>query len=272
LRQFAYRLVGADAAKSHDVDDRLPCPAFNVIPAQLLIQATDLTRFAAVLKGKTVLIGADIPGIPDTFVSPVHGTLPGVFLHAMALDNLLALQTRYLKEMSGWIWVAIEISLVMLAAFAGAWRLPRAAPKPAYQALRSFAFTLCWSALGALAHAIDPQWGFVRVAVGGLIATYFVREEVIKAVFILVLICLVALISVELGWAPKNWMALAIAAVTAFGIAAHVAKQPAHASTHANAGTDVQSLYSTRTHTFTVTEVSRKVLRVLSPSRRRSTS
>ncbi|NNU14902.1 CHASE2 domain-containing protein [Parvularcula sp. ZS-1/3] len=44
-----------------------------------------------------VLVGASISGIPDDIRSPVHGTLPGVYLHAMALDNLLVWQDRFVR-------------------------------------------------------------------------------------------------------------------------------------------------------------------------------
>lgn len=270
LRQFAYRLVGVDPAESRDVNVRLPCPAFNVIPAQALMQSPDLSQFADSLKDKIVLIGADIPGVPDTFVSPVHGSVPGVFFHAMALDNLLALQSRYLKEMPRASWIAIEIVVVLLAAFAGTWRAPRAAPKPTHKILRTLVFIASWIGLGALASTIDPEWGFLRVAVGGALATYLVKDEVIKVLCILFLICLVSLLSIEMGWAPKNWMVLVVAAVTAFVTVAHTANEHSHANSHA--ATEIEESYSARTLTFTVTEVSRKVLRVLNYSRRRSTS
>lgn len=41
------------------------------------------------LTGKAIFIGADITGIPDTINAPIGGPIPGVFLHAMAYDNLL---------------------------------------------------------------------------------------------------------------------------------------------------------------------------------------
>ena len=54
-------------------------------------QLTDLpeAQLMASLKDKYVLIGAVIPGHNDLVDSPVHGLIPGIYLHAMALDNLL---------------------------------------------------------------------------------------------------------------------------------------------------------------------------------------
>jgi hypothetical protein len=47
------------------------------------------------LAGKIVMVGADVLASPDLVVSPIHGPIPGVYLHAMALDNLLTYGTDY---------------------------------------------------------------------------------------------------------------------------------------------------------------------------------
>ncbi len=41
------------------------------------------------LRDRLVLVGANITSTGDLVESPVHGQLPGVYLHAMALDNLI---------------------------------------------------------------------------------------------------------------------------------------------------------------------------------------
>ena len=51
-----------------------------------------LTKFVA---DKFVFIGAQVPGYNDYVNSPVHGLLPGVYLHAMALDNFLSYGADY---------------------------------------------------------------------------------------------------------------------------------------------------------------------------------
>lgn len=53
---------------------------------------------ANALRGKIVLVGADLDGIPDLFSSPIQGDVPGVHLHAMALDNLITLGPDYFRE------------------------------------------------------------------------------------------------------------------------------------------------------------------------------
>lgn len=44
---------------------------------------------------KFVFIGAQVPGYNDHANSPVHGLIPGVYLHAMALDNFLSYGADY---------------------------------------------------------------------------------------------------------------------------------------------------------------------------------
>ncbi|MGI9273939.1 MAG: CHASE2 domain-containing protein, partial [Endozoicomonas sp.] len=51
----------------------------------------------ALLTDRIVLIGGIFQGIPDYTFSPVHGKIPGVFMHAMALDNLITLKHNYMK-------------------------------------------------------------------------------------------------------------------------------------------------------------------------------
>lgn len=49
----------------------------------------DDPALGAVLKDRVVLIGTRLNGLGDQVMSPVHQQLPGVYLHAMALDNLM---------------------------------------------------------------------------------------------------------------------------------------------------------------------------------------
>ena len=59
-----------------------------------------------------VLIGAFLAGAGDVTVSPVHGQLPGVFGHGMALDNLFRYHAGYWRPMPplGRGWPAAQIS------------------------------------------------------------------------------------------------------------------------------------------------------------------
>jgi CHASE2 domain-containing sensor protein len=51
------------------------------------------------LGGRFVMIGTNLGGGNDMVTSPVHGDIPGVFMHAMALDNLLTYNGRYKRAL-----------------------------------------------------------------------------------------------------------------------------------------------------------------------------
>ncbi|MDH0304050.1 MULTISPECIES: CHASE2 domain-containing protein [unclassified Pseudomonas] len=59
----------------------------------------DQALIRQLLRGKLVLVGADIAGTGDTTLSPLHGQVPGVYLHAMALDNLINWGMGYYRAM-----------------------------------------------------------------------------------------------------------------------------------------------------------------------------
>lgn len=72
------------------------------------------------LDGRFVLIGTSMAGSNDLVASPVHGPIPGVFLHAMALDNLLTYGTRYKRALEWellppWRLALLGTAVVILA-------------------------------------------------------------------------------------------------------------------------------------------------------------
>ena len=78
-----------------------PCRPILTIPANALISGNIRTARPGrdpvldLMKGRIVMIGVDLPLLNDVVSSPVHGTLPGVFVHAMALSNLLTYGDAY---------------------------------------------------------------------------------------------------------------------------------------------------------------------------------
>lgn len=50
---------------------------------------------APYLAGRYVMVGAHVPGYNDFADSPVHSIIPGIHMHAMALDNLLTYKGAY---------------------------------------------------------------------------------------------------------------------------------------------------------------------------------
>jgi CHASE2 domain-containing sensor protein len=66
-------------------------------PYSLTLSASDLevsspenqALLGELLRDRLVMVGASITSTGDLVQSPVHGQIPGVYLHAMALDNLI---------------------------------------------------------------------------------------------------------------------------------------------------------------------------------------
>ena len=74
------------------------------------------------LRDAVVLYGADLAGLADTVVPPTHVKLPGVYLHAMAFDNLLTDQGDYRRSLGdkiGSFWeMVINVVVAAVSAFA----------------------------------------------------------------------------------------------------------------------------------------------------------
>lgn len=81
--------------------EKLPTCPYNLTysVSQLLTLPPD--TLSSSLKDKYVMIGAAVSGQNDLIDSPVHGLIPGVYLHSMALDNLLTFQNDF-KRSSDW--------------------------------------------------------------------------------------------------------------------------------------------------------------------------
>ncbi|MBL4712595.1 MAG: CHASE2 domain-containing protein, partial [Gammaproteobacteria bacterium] len=73
-------------------------------------------RLAEALKNKVVMYGLSLEGLHDNIDSPVHGLLPGVFFHAMALDNLMHYGADYvhasddrIERINQYIWIVMTL-------------------------------------------------------------------------------------------------------------------------------------------------------------------
>lgn len=157
-----------------------PCPYHSETAAREVFSAPP-SVLAQRFEGAYVFVGAAISGSGDMVVSPVHGQLPGVYLHAMALDNLLTFKGAPLTT-SGWAWLP-QVVLVFLCTLAGAAVFGgRAAPPTRL------------SAAGELAGRFALWLGFAAV-VSGLLLMFLVQFK----------------------WAPYNWgSVLAVAGVVFF--------------------------------------------------------
>jgi CHASE2 domain-containing protein len=82
-----------------------------------------------VIRGKAVFYGASFDASGDRVVSPTYHDLPGVYLHAMAYDNVVSLGGSYKRaDRAAWAWpswrsavadIGLLAALVMLWVAAG---------------------------------------------------------------------------------------------------------------------------------------------------------
>lgn len=99
---FASLFSGLDESELKQL--RQPCPY------TVTIREEDLSseKVRGVLTDRVVMIGLSLPGIHDIVDSPVHGQIPGVYLHAMALDNLLTWNASYYPRKEGLVdWMLV---------------------------------------------------------------------------------------------------------------------------------------------------------------------
>lgn len=70
------------------------CPYHRTLSMGQLSNFSE-SELAPHIGGRYVIIGANVPGYNDFADSPVHRLTPGVYMHAMALDNLLTYKGDY---------------------------------------------------------------------------------------------------------------------------------------------------------------------------------
>lgn len=81
-------------------DFRENCPSTPAIPVRILLEPTEADDAAIeqILKGSVVFYGAYFHGAADSMNTPLHNDLPAVFLHSIALDNLITLGPAALRH------------------------------------------------------------------------------------------------------------------------------------------------------------------------------
>lgn len=110
--------------------DKERCPYHTVLYVDELVYVDKhdnpqrRERLKTALKDKIVLFGMDLEGVHDRVDSPVHDSLPGVFFHAMALDNLMTYGADYIQasnermnRLNLGIWFAMVVILSVLLYF-----------------------------------------------------------------------------------------------------------------------------------------------------------
>jgi CHASE2 domain-containing sensor protein len=101
---------------------RSRCPHTAVIPAEALMFGEEDADTLALIENRIVFYGASLEGSLDLAFSPANGLLPGVFVHAMALDNIITFRGQPKRDTVTWFGItlnndavkAIVVALILL--------------------------------------------------------------------------------------------------------------------------------------------------------------
>jgi hypothetical protein len=83
--------------------DPMPVMYHATVATKDLLDNSNATqeRISRLIQGKIVIYGVSLPLVKDPVYSPVHGSIDGAYIHAMALDNLLTFKTSYIRVSPG---------------------------------------------------------------------------------------------------------------------------------------------------------------------------
>ncbi len=213
LRALQQLALGAvfNLRADDDPDVALPCPAVAVIPAGAILDA-DAATIDGLLRNRSVLLGARISGIPDWQLSGVHGLVPGVVLHAMALDNLFARGDGYLKPMPANLSRFIMLALACGAALIAPWVIHR---KPWFrESVRAGAGLALWIVYATVLAAHRHWWEALAVLGIALAFDLIKPAETFRLALLFTAMSALAAIAVAAGRSPWNWIGLAIVILT----------------------------------------------------------
>lgn len=90
-----------DKSNEIPVQGQLLCPPVDTVHASFLIDPNShryKKALESLFKDRIVLIGASVSGSEDLTLTPTHAFQPGVYRHAMALDNLLTYGKDYKRD------------------------------------------------------------------------------------------------------------------------------------------------------------------------------
>ncbi len=189
----------------------LPCPAVTVVPLSVLetASAEDLTEL---FTGKAVLIGANLSGIPDAVASQVHGQIPGVVWHAMALDNLIALGSGYLADRHEDLQRAAEVLLVLVFAYLFPFIMPWL-ELPGWKTTLAVVSLVAWGVLAGMQfYAEHPHIALLALLIGLFLD---LSKPTVSAGYVTA-VAIAALCSIGFlrrGLPPGNWFGLVIVVI-----------------------------------------------------------
>jgi hypothetical protein len=84
--------------EQYRVTDPLRVHYHAEISARRFFGENNRSELGPLLTGKVVMYSSNVSAAKDVFPAPIHGEVPGVLLHAMALDNFLTFGKRYVRQ------------------------------------------------------------------------------------------------------------------------------------------------------------------------------
>jgi len=136
------------------------CPYVATVPVESLLFWNEDPDVPPLIKDKVIFYGVDLRGASDVVYPPNHKSLPGVYIHAMALENLLTAGPDYLRRLERPNDFLLEFAaLLALAAIMKAVWHKRANIERGQQAAAS-AWTLlpCVQSKPFADSRLDPDW------------------------------------------------------------------------------------------------------------------
>jgi hypothetical protein len=110
---------------------KIACPYTRTLTVGHLLNFSGDRDVEDALRGRTVLYGAGFRLTGDQIDSPVYAQLPGVYLHAMAYDNLATFGAAYKRAERHGIGAKITDGVLLFIASFLLVRYPRRPPRPA---------------------------------------------------------------------------------------------------------------------------------------------
>lgn len=214
LKQFFIAMLSG--SKQNSGFGKLPCPAVTVLPAsafRAIMMSGDSTQrvqLAKLFRNNFVLVGVKLPGVSDVGISPVHGQLTGVELHAMALDNLLSLGSDYVRAPpDGWSSDLFNLRVLILFA-AAAVAAARFSLSPQLPGMAVAALGLTFWVAFAFFNAHEKSMFVLFGLAGGILLDLLCPRETTNMLLVFVVVCCVALLSIDAGHEPRDLIVLAL--------------------------------------------------------------
>lgn len=195
--------------------NKLLCPYHRTLSVNHLLNSAGDKDIEAALEGKTIFYGAGFRFTGDRVESPVYGEMPGVYLHAMAYDNLLTLGKDYKRAERHGLWVGLIDGILL---FTAAWLLVFFPAEKVSESdtlikfLKSARKKLVGLAIGLITMFSAIHWGGLDIAALTAAALYLafrigLQRDCAFAILAFLTLATTILCYVALNLGPRNILA-----------------------------------------------------------------